>query len=61
MALAVLFFVCVVCVCVRARVWVCALCVCRMPLFIVTALYCLTAGKAEVAFCAGSHLAGRAP
>ena len=31
----------------------------EMPLFIVTALYCLTDGKAEVAFCAGSHLAGR--
>ena len=36
-------------------------CGCRMPLFIVTALYCLTTGKAEVAFCTGSHHAGRAP
>ena len=32
-----------------------------MPLFITTALYCLTAGTAEVGICAGSHLAGRAP
>jgi hypothetical protein len=32
-----------------------------MPLFITTAVYCLTAGPAEVGVIAGSHLAGRAP
>lgn len=33
----------------------------EMPMFITTAVYCLTAGPAEIGVVAGSHLAGRAP
>ena len=33
----------------------------EMPMFITTAVYCLTSGPAEVGVVPGSHLAGRAP
>lgn len=32
-----------------------------MPMFITTAVYCLTSGPAEIGVVTGSHLAGRAP